>query len=98
MYRAGYSWEAANKECFGLGLEGKLGESGPDVEALYSEQALYPDLYPYNAPTDTQRTFATNVAIIMGVTSFVGGLLGWLLVMKKRILQCTFCGAVVNAS
>lgn len=37
-------------------------------------------------------------AIAMGITSFVGGLLGWLLVMRKRVLQCDLCGAVVNAS
>lgn len=32
------------------------------------------------------------------VAFFVGGLLGWLLVMRKRVLQCSVCGAVVNAS
>ena len=30
--------------------------------------------------------------------SFVGGLLGWLLVMKKSVLKCTHCGAVVATS
>jgi hypothetical protein len=28
----------------------------------------------------------------------VSGLLGWLLVMRKSVLQCDVCGAVVNAS
>lgn len=37
-------------------------------------------------------------AIALGVGSFVGGLLGWLLVMKKRVLRCYVCGAIVNAS
>lgn len=37
-------------------------------------------------------------AIVLGVASFVGGLLGWLLVMRKRVLQCSLCRAVVNAS
>jgi hypothetical protein len=32
------------------------------------------------------------------IASLVGGLLGWLLVMKKRVLQCSTCRAVVNAS
>ena len=32
------------------------------------------------------------------VMSFVGGLLGWLLVMKKKVLQCPLCAAVVAAS
>jgi DNA-directed RNA polymerase subunit RPC12/RpoP len=29
------------------------------------------------------------------IASFVGGLLGWLLIMRKRVLQCVRCGAVV---
>ena len=37
-------------------------------------------------------------AIVLGITSFVGGLLGWLLVMKKRVLQCSVCRATVSAS
>jgi hypothetical protein len=37
-------------------------------------------------------------AILLGVASFVGGLLGWLLIMKKRVLQCSVCSATVSAS
>jgi hypothetical protein len=37
-------------------------------------------------------------ALLMIVGSFVGGLLGWLLIMRKRVLQCARCGAVVAAS
>lgn len=44
------------------------------------------------------RMFGGGFAIGLGISSFVGGLLGWLLVMKKRVLQCSVCGAVVNAS
>ena len=43
-------------------------------------------------------TVVGTVAIFFGVLSFVGGLLGWLLVMKKQVLQCTHCGAVIAAS
>jgi len=32
------------------------------------------------------------------VMSFIGGLLGWLLVMKKKILKCNACGSIVAAS
>lgn len=39
-----------------------------------------------------------GIFIPIGIASFVGGLLGWLLVMRKRALQCDVCGAVVNAS
>jgi hypothetical protein len=42
--------------------------------------------------------FITTIALGLGISSFVGGLLGWLLVMKKRVLQCSVCGATVSAS
>jgi hypothetical protein len=32
----------------------------------------------------------------IGVSAFIGGLLGWLLIMKKRVLKCSFCSATVN--
>jgi hypothetical protein len=37
-------------------------------------------------------------SICFGTASFIGGLLGWLLVMRKKVLQCDRCGAVVAAS
>ena len=40
---------------------------------------------------------SSGLTIAIGVASFVGGLLGWLLVMKRRVLQCSVCGATVNA-
>lgn len=42
--------------------------------------------------------FASGTAILFGISCFVGGLLGWLPVMRKRVLQCALCRAVVNAS
>jgi hypothetical protein len=42
--------------------------------------------------------FAGGASICLGVSCFVGGLLGWLLVMRKRVLQCQNCSAVVAAS
>lgn len=41
---------------------------------------------------------AGGFAIFFIVASFVSGLVGWLLVMKKKVLQCSACSAVVNAS
>lgn len=41
---------------------------------------------------------AGGVALAIIVTSLLAGLLGWLLTMKKQILQCTNCQAVVAAS
>jgi hypothetical protein len=37
-------------------------------------------------------------SVIIMIGSFVGGLLGWLLIMRKTVLQCFRCGAVVAAS
>lgn len=39
-----------------------------------------------------------GTALIGMVLCFVSGLLGWLLVMKKKILQCPRCHAVLSAS
>lgn len=37
-------------------------------------------------------------SFMMIIGAFVGGLLGWLLIMRKSVLQCSRCGAVVAAS
>jgi hypothetical protein len=39
-----------------------------------------------------------GIIIFFGGVCLVSGLAGWLLVMKKRVLQCSVCNAVVNAS
>ena len=41
---------------------------------------------------------AGGLSIGIIVMSFIGGLLGWLLVMKKWVLQCNRCSAAVAAS
>jgi len=41
---------------------------------------------------------ASGIIIVIGVIAFVFGLLGWLLVMKRKVLRCATCGAVVPAS
>jgi hypothetical protein len=43
------------------------------------------------------RIFGQTFFIFAAIGAFVSGLLGWLLVMKKRVLQCNFCNAVVEA-
>lgn len=40
----------------------------------------------------------TGSALFGALMCFVSGLLGWLLVMRKKVLQCASCGAVVAAS
>ena len=41
--------------------------------------------------------FGGRFAVALGIASLVGGLLGWLLVRKKRVLECTLCNAVIDA-
>lgn len=48
--------------------------------------------------SQTAVGIGAGMAVLFGIASSVGGLVGWLLVMKKSVLQCSFCGAVVNAS
>jgi hypothetical protein len=75
--------------------------AGEDLSALASEQRA--------AVQSAQMTISASkigagTAIAGGVSfgiivmAFVGGLLGWLLVMKKAVLQCTSCGAIIPAS
>lgn len=37
-------------------------------------------------------------SICMGISCLVGGLLGWLLVMKRKVLVCSNCSAAVDAA
>jgi GYF domain 2 len=54
----------------------------------------------------TGGAIGTGAGVMLGgafsfgiiIFSFIFGLLGWLLVMKKKVLQCTHCQAVVAAS
>jgi hypothetical protein len=44
------------------------------------------------------QVVGSGFAIMLGIASFVSGLLGWLLVMKKRVLQCSVCRATISTS
>jgi hypothetical protein len=77
--------------------DGTLEQPSTDVDAFYSSDT------PRRASVAPVanfgvRVFGSGFIIAIGIASFVGGLLGWLLVMRKRVLQCNVCGAVVNAS
>ena len=51
------------------------------------------------AASDVGTTIGAGIAagfsIFIMIASLVGGLLGWLLIMKKSVLQCDNCGATV---
>lgn len=41
---------------------------------------------------------AAVISFFFAILCFVPGLLGWLLIMKKKVLRCNFCGANTSAS
>jgi hypothetical protein len=86
----------AAQTCIQRSNDGTIGSVGPNVDALYS--GVPPRESQDGAATSLARFFGVSFSVVMGISSFVGGLLGWLLVMRKRVLQCDVCGAVVNAS
>jgi hypothetical protein len=63
------------------------------------QQDLYNNLMGENgAPSDAEKqAFAEREAGILGAC-FGIGLVGWLLILKKRVLQCSACGATVSPS
>jgi hypothetical protein len=87
----------ASQTCAQEIAEGTLEPLSPNVDAFYSSDT------PRRASVEPiaslgVRGLGSALIIAIGIASFVGGLLGWLLVMRKRVLQCDICGAVVNAS
>jgi len=68
--------------------------------------ALMAEMFLLFASTNTQSREGAGIIALLGtgftgfafVVSLIGGLLGWLLVMKKHVLQCSTCGATIAAS
>jgi len=83
---------------FASGQEVSSGEKNalPDVQ----RQALVVSEFTVNGSAEKLigGTLGSVFGTIMVVLSFVGGLFGWLLVMKKKILQCSMCSATIAAS
>ena len=94
-YKQTDSLEGAGRTCAERGLNGTLEEPGENAMSLYSSNTSK----AANAGLIDALSVLGNAFLIgWGIAFFVSGLLGWLLVMKKRVLQCNLCGAVVNAS
>ena len=94
------SEEVAAQTCIRRVKDGNLDTPSENVNALYSSGISH-EKRPRTGSNPLRAAFSvfgSSLAIGIGITSFVGGLLGWLLVMRKRVLQCNLCGAVVNAS
>lgn len=95
VYKVTGDAEGASRTCADRGLNGTLEQPNPDVDVFYSGETS----------TATKAGLITAMGVLgntffvgLGIGFFVSGLLGWLLVMRKRVLQCDVCGAVVNAS
>jgi hypothetical protein len=86
----------AGQTCLRRFREGSLEAAPEGVHGFYSETAR-PETSA-TAVTSLFRVIGSGFSLLAGVASFIGGLFGWLLVMRKRVLQCGLCGAVVNAS
>jgi len=39
---------------------------------------------------------AVGTCIIFGISSLVGGLIGWILIMKKKVFKCIKCGHIID--
>jgi hypothetical protein len=76
-----------------LGEEATLTRQQNVILSRFNRQSVLEPLEPVLG-----TAIAGGVSVVFGIISLVGGLLGWLLIMKKKILQCTNCGAVVAAS
>lgn len=48
--------------------------------------------------SSAETAIAGGLFVVFGIASLVGGLLGWVLVMKKAVLQCNVCDATIAAS
>jgi hypothetical protein len=92
VYKETGSVTSAPDTCGKQLRDGTLATPSKEVDTFYSDGST-------NSSSENEASKVTrNIAFIFGVMSFVGGLFGWLLVMKKQVLQCDLCGAVVNAS
>jgi hypothetical protein len=86
----------AAETCLQRSKDGTLEQPSQEVDAFYSGETSHRT--PDGDGENLFRVLGSGFAVALGIASFVGGLLGWLLVMRKSVLQCNVCGAVINAS
>lgn len=79
-----------------VGSQSDLGELAEPQRQAVQQAKL--ELAARRVGAGAGAALAGGASLLLGVFSLVGGLLGWLLVMKKSVLQCNGCGAVVAAS
>ena len=49
-----------------------------------------------DAVTVGAGAMAVGTCIIFGIISLVGGLIGWILIMKKKVFKCVRCGHIID--
>jgi hypothetical protein len=83
-------------------VAGKLVSDDQLVPLTYQQRAAVHDAQLSVSAQKVGRGMASialgGFSIFVIIASFVGGLLGWLLIMRNRVLECAHCGAVVPAS
>lgn len=89
IVKRGGSIQDATQSC---AAEAIRGGSGPNTIAER------PVITAGAGPNILGLVLGGGVSIGVIIASFVGGLLGWLLVMRKSVLQCGVCSAVVSTS
>ena len=97
-YKETLSTSKAADVCTKNFSEGSLSTPDRATQNLYleAEQAETP---AQGAASDTLiPAIDLDVAILLCLVFLIIGLIGWLLIMKKRVLQCSQCSATVNAS
>jgi len=87
--------KGAGQTCAEQAVNGTLKEPDQSVDVFYKDASSQS---AEETGTNVARFIGSGFAVAVGIASFVGGLLGWLLVMRKRVLQCNLCGAAINAS
>ncbi len=45
---------------------------------------------------DDAQAMAIGMLVVFAIISLVGGLIGWILIMKKRVFKCTACGHIID--
>ncbi|MGO9590839.1 MAG: DUF805 domain-containing protein [Candidatus Acidiferrales bacterium] len=97
-YKETLSASKAADVCTQKVSEGALGPPDQATQNLYLE-AKQAETPAQNTASDTLiPTIDPGVAVLSSVGFLIVGLVGWLLVMRKRVLQCSECSATVNAS
>lgn len=41
-------------------------------------------------------TIGVGISLLVGISSLVGGLIGWLLIMKRKVYKCVQCGFILE--